>query len=214
MLSIVVLEKTLKSTLDCKAIKPVSPKGNQPWTFTGRTETEAEVSVLCLPDEQSRLTGKDSDSGKDWEQADKWVTEDEMVGWHHWLNGNEFEQTLGDGEGQGSLACCISWGRKKSDMTAIEQQQQSLFSCARSWWSVNVVDHRTFRDFCFKYRFSGLTMGQNKAILDWSLGTDILKQYYQIIPIINCLSPVGSFLPTLRFCDAVILFLSQPCKES
>ena len=97
---------------------------------------------------------------------------------------------------------------------ATEQQQQSLFSCARSWWSVNLVDHRIFRDFYFKYRFPGLTMGQNKAILDWSLGTDILKQYYQIIPIINCLSPVGSFLPTLRFRDAVILFLSQPCKGS
>ena len=96
---------------------------------------------------------------------------------------------------------------------AIEQQQQSLFSCARSWWSVNLVDHRIFRDFCFKHRFPGLTMGQNKAILDWSLGTDILKQYYQIIPIINFLSPVGSFLPTLRYCDAVIYSCHSPAKN-
>ena len=96
-------------SLDCKELKPVNPKGNQPWIFTGRTDTEAEAPVLWPPDMKSRLTGKDPDAGKDWRQEEKGVTEDEMVGWHHWLDGREFGQTLGDGEGQGSLMCCSPW---------------------------------------------------------------------------------------------------------
>ena len=98
----VVLEKTLESPLDCK-IQRVNAKGNPPWIFTGRTD--AEALILRPPDAKSQLTGKDPDTGKDWGQ-EKWVTEDEMVGWRHWLNGHEFEQALGAGEGQGSLACC------------------------------------------------------------------------------------------------------------
>ena len=113
------LEKTLESPLDSKEIKPVNPKGSQPWIFTGRTEADAEseAPILWSPDVKSRLIGKDPDAGKDWRQKEKGETEDEMVGWHHWLNGHEFEQTLGDGEGQGSLACCSPWGCKDSDMT-------------------------------------------------------------------------------------------------
>ena len=95
---IVVLEKTLKSPLDSKEIKPVKPKGNQPWIFIGRIDAEAEFPTLWPPDMKSWLTGKDPDAGKDWWQ-EKRVTEDEMVGWHHWLNEHEFQQTLGDGEG-------------------------------------------------------------------------------------------------------------------
>ena len=106
-----VLEKTLESPLDCKEIKPVNPKGNQPWIFIGRTDAEAEAPIFWSPDEKSRLTGKDSDAGKDWGQ-EKGTTEDEMVGWHHLLNGHEFEQTPGDGEGQGSLVCCSPWVAK------------------------------------------------------------------------------------------------------
>ena len=114
---IVVLEKTLESPLDSKEVKPVRPKGNQSWIFIGRTDTEAEAPILWLPDAKSRLIGKDPDAGKDWNQEAKGMTENEMVGWLHWLNGHEFEQTPGDSEGQRSLACCSSWDHKELDMT-------------------------------------------------------------------------------------------------
>ena len=105
----VVLEKTLESPLDCKEIKPVNPKGNQPWIFTGRTD--AEAPTLWPSDVKSQLIRKDHDAaGKDWRLEEKGMTEDEMVGQHHWLNGHEFEQALGDDEGQGSLASCSPWG--------------------------------------------------------------------------------------------------------
>ena len=111
-----VLEKTLESPLDSKEIKPVHPKGNQPWIFTGMTDGEAEAPLLWPPDAKSQLIGKDPDAGRDWGQ-EKRVPEDEMVGWYHWLNGHEFEQTPGDGEGWGSQACCSPWGLKESDTT-------------------------------------------------------------------------------------------------
>ena len=92
------------------------PKGNQTWIFIGRTDAEAETPILWPPDVKNWLIGKDPDAGKDWRQEEKGITEDEMVGWHHQLNGHEFEQALGVGDGQGSLACCSPWGRKESDM--------------------------------------------------------------------------------------------------
>ena len=101
--------RRLESPLDCKGIQPVNPKGNQPWITTGRTDTEAEDLILWPPDAKSRLTGKDPDAWKDWGQKQR-LTEDEMAGWHHWLNGHEFEQTLGDSEGQGSSTRCSPWG--------------------------------------------------------------------------------------------------------
>ena len=110
-----VLEKSPETPLDNKKIKPVNPKGNEPWIFFIRTD--AEAPILWPPDVKSWLTGKDPDAGKDWRQEEKGMTEDEMVGWHHWLDGPEFEQTPGSGEGQGSRACCSSWGRKESDTT-------------------------------------------------------------------------------------------------
>ena len=109
-----VLVKTLESPLDCKEIKPVNPKKNQPWIFIGRNE--AEAVILWPPDEKSQLIGKDPGAGKDWRQEVKGVTEDEMAGWHHRLDGHEFEQTPRDSEGQRSLACCTPWDHKKSDM--------------------------------------------------------------------------------------------------
>ena len=114
----VVLEKTLESPLDCK-IKPVSPKGNKSWMFNGRTDAEDEAPILWPPDMKNWLIWKDPDAGKDWGQEEKGTTEDEMVGWHHWLDGHEFEQAPGFGDGpcQGSLACCSSWGHKESDVT-------------------------------------------------------------------------------------------------
>ena len=113
----VVLEKTLESPLDSKEIQPVHPKGNQSWVFTGRTDAEAEAPNLWPPNVKSWLTRKDPDAGKDWRQEEKEMTEDEMGGWHHQLNGREFEQALGDGEGQGSLECCSPWSHKESDTT-------------------------------------------------------------------------------------------------
>ena len=107
--------KTLESPLYSKEIKSVSLKGDQTWIFIGKTE--AEVPILWSPDAKSQLIGKFPDAGKDWGQEEKDATEDEMVGWHHWLNGHEFEQTPGDSEGQGSLLCCSSGGCKQSDTT-------------------------------------------------------------------------------------------------
>ena len=100
----VVLEKTLESPLDCKEIQPVHPKGDQSWIFIGRTDAEAEAPILWPPDGKCWLIEKDPDAGKDWRQEEKGTTEDETVGWHHWLNGRESEQTLGDSGGQGNLA--------------------------------------------------------------------------------------------------------------
>ena len=113
---IVVLEMTLESPLDCKETKPVNPKGNQSWIFIRRTDAEAEVPILWPPDVKTWLIGKDCDDGKDWKKKEKGVTQDEMIGCHHCLNGHEFGQTLEYLEGQGSL-CCSLWGRKESDMT-------------------------------------------------------------------------------------------------
>ena len=109
-----MLEKTLENPLDCKEIQPVHPKGNQSWIFTERTDAKAATPILWPPDAKSWLIWKDPHAGKDWRQEEKGTTEDEMVGWHHWLNGHEFEQTRGDGKGQGSMVCCSPWGHKGS----------------------------------------------------------------------------------------------------
>ena len=114
---IVVLEKTLESPLDCKEIKPVPPKGNQSWIFIGRTDAEAETPILWPSDGKNWLIREDPDAGKDRRQEEKGTTEDEMVGWHLQLDGHEFEQALGAGDGQGSLGCCSPWGHKELDMT-------------------------------------------------------------------------------------------------
>ena len=113
----VVLEKTLESPLDCKDIQLVHPKGDQSWVFTGRTDVEAETPILLPPDVKSWLIWEDPDAGKDWGQEEKGTTEDEMVGWHHRLNGHGFVWTLGDGDGQRCVVCCSSWGCKESDTT-------------------------------------------------------------------------------------------------
>ena len=106
----VVLEKTLESPLDCKEIQAVYPKGNESWIFIGRTDAKAETPILWPPDAKNWLIGKDPDAGKDWRQEEKGMTEDEMVGWHHRLDGPKFEQALGVGHGQGSLTYCSPWG--------------------------------------------------------------------------------------------------------
>ena len=115
MLWTVVLEKIREKHLDCKEIQRVHPEVIQSWMFIGRTDAEAEI--LWLPDAKNWLIGKDPDAGKDRRLGEKGMTEDEMFGWHHWLNGHEFEQALGDGEGQGSLKVCSPKGCQDSDMT-------------------------------------------------------------------------------------------------
>ena len=115
-LQTVVLKKTLESCLDNKEVKSLSPKGNQPWLFIGRTDAEAAAQIVWPSDVKGQLTGKDTVARKDWGQ-EKGAAEDEMVGWHHWLNGHESEQTPEDGEGQGSLGCCSPWGSRELDMT-------------------------------------------------------------------------------------------------
>ena len=113
----VALEKTLESPLDCKEIQPVHPKGDQSWVFIRRTDVKAETPIVWPPDAKIWLIGKDPDAGKDWGQEEKGMRENEMVGWHHRLNGHGFGWTPGVGDGQGGLACCGSWGRKELDTT-------------------------------------------------------------------------------------------------
>ena len=115
--------RLLKSPLDCKKIKLISLKGNQPWIFIGKTYVDAEAPTLWPPDVKSQLIGKDPDAGKDWRQKEKGTTEDKMVRWHHGLNGHEFEQTPGDSEGQGSQTCCSSWDHKESVAQDLSTEQ-------------------------------------------------------------------------------------------
>ena len=125
----VVLEKTLASPLDCEEIKQVNPKGNQSWIFIVRTDAEAEAPILWPINVKNRLIGKDPDAGKNWRQEEKGMTEDEMVGWYHRLNGHDFEQAQGAGDGQRRLACCSPWGRKEWDTT--EQLNWTCLSVTR-----------------------------------------------------------------------------------
>ena len=139
----VVLEKTLQSPLDYKEVQPVHPKGDQSWVFIGSTDAEAETAILWPPHAKSWLIGKDPDAERDQGQ-EKGTTEDEMVGWHHRLNGHEFEWTLGVGDGQGGLACCNSWGRKESDMTERMNWTElniPLFICTTTSLSIHSSVH-------------------------------------------------------------------------
>ena len=119
---------------DCQEIQPVHPKGNQSWVFTGRTDAETETSILWPPDQKCKLIGKDPNAGKDWRREKKGATEDEMVGWHHQLDG--CEQTSWDSEGQGSLACCSPRGHEESDL-ATEQQNHHR----SQFLKVNLLSH-------------------------------------------------------------------------
>ena len=118
-----MLEKTLETLLGYKEIKPVNPKGNQSWIFIGRTDAE----LLWPPDSKSQLTGKDLDSWKDWEQEEKTMIEGKMVGWHHWLNGQEYKKILQNSEGQATLAFCSLWGHQESDIT--EPLSNNIYLC-------------------------------------------------------------------------------------
>ena len=137
----VVLEKTLESPLDCKETQPVHPKGDQPWVFFGRNDAKAETLVLWPPHVKSWLIGKDSDAGRGWEQEEKWTTEDEMAGWHHWLNGCEFEWTPGVGDGRGGPECCDSWVHKESDTT--ERLDWTDLNLWNKLWFIYTMEYYT-----------------------------------------------------------------------
>ena len=121
-----MLDKIVDSPLDSKEIKSVNLKGNQSWILIGRTDAEAKAAILRPPDVKNWLIGKDPDAGKDWQQEEKGTTEDEMVGWHHRLDGHEFEQALGDSEEQGNLECCSPGSHEELDMT--QQMNNSKWS--------------------------------------------------------------------------------------
>ena len=126
-----VLKKTLESPLGCKKIQPVHPKGDQSWVFIGWTDAKAEAPVLWPPDVKNWLIWKDPDAGKDWRQEEKGMTEDEMVGWHHWLEGHEFDQFPGVFDGQGGLACCSLWDLRVRHNLATELNWNSHRETAR-----------------------------------------------------------------------------------
>ena len=135
-----------KSPLDCKESQTVHSEGDQPWYFFGRNDAKAETPVLRPPHAKSWLIGKDSDAGRDWGQEEKGMTEDEMAGWYHWLDGCESEWTPGVGDGQGGLACCDSWGRKESDMT-----EQLMWSCIDTVHSFLIFSLQLFAENRFLY---------------------------------------------------------------
>ena len=121
-------------SLGLQEIQPVPSEGDQPWDFFGRNDAKAETPVLWPPHAKSWLIGKDFDAGRDWGQEEKGMTEEEMAGWHHWLYGCESEWTPGDGDGQGGLVCCISWGHKESDTTEWLNWTEHYYTLSKSAW--------------------------------------------------------------------------------
>ena len=146
----VTLEKSLESPLDSKEIKPVNPKGNQPWIVIGRTDAEAEAPILWPPDAKGRLIGKDPDAEKDWGQEEKGSTENEMAGWHHWINGHDFGQILRDSEEQG---CAAVYEVKKSLTWLIDGTTAT--KCPSSWDCGSQSRTISLMGACQKYRTSG-----------------------------------------------------------
>ena len=186
----VVLEKTLESPLDCKEIQPVNPKGNQSWIFIGRTDAKAETSILWPHNAKNWLTGRDPDAGKDWRQEEKGMTEDEMVGCHHWLDGHEFEQTPKVGHGQGSLACCSPWGHKELDTTELNWTKYSivfqlphLFICQ---WTTRLLPRPSYHKQCcnehwgtcvsFNFGFLGVHAHQLHCWVIWQFYFQYFKE--------------------------------------
>ena len=143
----VVLEKTLESPLDCKEIQPVHSEGDQPWDFFGKNDAKAETPVLWPPHVKSWLIGKDSDAGREWGQEEKGMTGDETAGWHHRLDGHEFEWTPGDGDGQGGLACCDSWGRRVGHNWATELNWRTVCWNLCLWFVQLVLLQRLIIDY-------------------------------------------------------------------
>ena len=163
------LKKTLVSPLKCKQIKPDNPKGNQSWIFIGRTDAKVETPVLWSPDVKNWLIGNDSDAGKDWRQEERGTTEAVMVEWHLWLDGHEFEQGLGTGEGQGSLACCSPWGCKESDTT----EQLNWTELNTYMWNLeNGLDDLIYKTQ-IETPMQKTKIPQGNGGINWEIGIDI-----------------------------------------
>ena len=180
----VVLEKTLESPLDCKEIQPVHSEVDQPWDFFGRNDAKAETPVLWPPHVKSWLIGKDFDAGGDWGQEEKGTTEDEMAGWHHWVDGRESEWTPGVGDGQGGLACCDSWGRKESDTTEwLNWTELSLIY--RNWEQLWLTASRKTETSAVAVQPRGTEIHQHEAHLsfrwdwrpDWQFNFSLSKSH-------------------------------------
>ena len=164
-----VLEKTLESPLDCKEIQPVHTNGDQSWVFFGRTDVEAETLILWPPDAKSWLSWKDPDAGNNWRQEERETTEDEMVGWHHWLNGHGFGWTPGVGDRQGGLACCGAWGHKESDMTEWLNWTEDL------WWQRNCLKY-SHSTAAFRKYWIHISPSLDKFSQAWSLYVSVIKE--------------------------------------
>ena len=182
----VVLEKTLERPLDCKEIQLVSTKENQSWMFIGRTDAEVGTPILWPPDVKNWLIGKDPDAGKDWKQERKVLTEDEMVGWHHRLDGHEFEQGPGVGDGQVNLACCSSWDHKESDTT----EQLNLTEWCSKLYGQSYCFH--FPIERMKIQICLITWSKLFSLVSGKGGTQTsnreayaLKHYSKLLPMLN-----------------------------
>ena len=181
----VVLEKTLESPLDFKEIQPVHSEGDQPWVLFGRNDAEAETSVLWPPHVKSWLIGKDSDAGRDWGQEEKGTTEDEMAGWHHWLDGRKFEWSPGVGDGQGGLACCDSWGRRVGHDWATEL----------NWTELNWSN--SYRNKV-KRKLREKTEINNDFLFWWSPLKHICREFWQTLIHLNVLKSCGIYSLTTK----------------
>ena len=196
-----VLQKTLESPLDTKEIQPVHPKGVQSWVFIGRTET----SIFRPPHTTSWLIGKDSDAGRDWGQ-EKGMTEDEMAGWHHRLDGHEFGWTPGVGDGQGGLACCDSWSRKELDMTEslnwIELNRCVMYDLGSFWRKItNMKFH-----FIISYQSYILPPLLNTVNVGFDHLTEVM-----FIRLLHC-KDILSYLLSLLYCLEEILYVQPTLK--
>jgi len=168
----VVLEKTLESPLDCKEIQPVHSEGDQPRDFFGRNDAKAETPVLWPPHTKSWLIGKDSDAGRDWGQEEKETTEDEMAGWHHWLDGRESGWTPGVGDGQGAMACCNSSGRKESDTTELLNRTRLVIAfLSRS--KCLLMSWLQSKHFSFLALRTPWTVWKGKKIWHWKMNSQV-----------------------------------------
>ena len=169
-----VLEKTLESSLECKEIKPVNPKGNQSWIFIGRTDAEAETPLLWPLDGKNWQIRKDPGAGEDWRQEDKGTTEDETVGWHHWLDEHAFEQAPGVGDGQGSLACCSPWGHNWHE-----------HNWASELTELNQLPSLRFQNFGLMYKAHHITAssGMGVTISDVHLNWDHTSALYSSVSV-------------------------------
>ena len=201
-----VLEKTLEGPLDYKEIQPVHPKVYQSWVFIGRTDVEAETPILWPPDAKSWLIGNDPDAGKDWGQEEKGTTEDEMVAWHHRLNGSGLGWTPGIGDGQGGLACYSSWGHKESDMTEQLNWTEHYIKSFPVILPTTDIQFKIFFPFCW--------VKENSILLLWFQLPCLLLKFEHLYRAIYISSFVNCpFLSLAHFSTWSFVFLLLICRD-